>query len=61
MPLFFGFSENSRGLGVADMADSIKNNTPHRASMELITQVLDVMHGFHISSDQGKLYKTGLK
>jgi predicted dehydrogenase len=48
------FAENSRGLGVADMAMSISENTPHRASGELASHVLEIMHAFGQSSDSGK-------
>lgn len=52
VPLTHGFIENSRGLGVADMAEAIRTNRPHRASGELAYHVLDIMHAFHDSSDQ---------
>ncbi|MDA1258736.1 MAG: Gfo/Idh/MocA family oxidoreductase [Chloroflexi bacterium] len=47
------FSENSRGLGVADMADGIANNRPHSASGALASHVLEVMHAFERSSVSG--------
>jgi predicted dehydrogenase len=52
--LTHAFTENSRGLGVADMAQAIRTNRPHRASGELARHVLEVMHGFLASSDQGR-------
>lgn len=36
--------QNSRGLGVADMARGILTGRPHRASGDLAYHVLDVMH-----------------
>jgi len=57
MPLTHGHSENSRGLGVADLADAVVGNRPHRASGELTGHVLEIMHGIHISADSGKRYK----
>ena len=48
------FSENSRGLGVADMASSIAANEPHRASGALASHVLEILHAFGLSSDSGK-------
>ena len=39
--------ENSRGVGVADMAYAIRDSRPHRASGELAYHVLDLMHAFH--------------
>jgi len=56
MPLSHSYSENSRGLGVADMAYSILNGRKNRASGELAYHVLDVMHGFHDASREGKHY-----
>jgi predicted dehydrogenase len=57
LPLTHGFSENSRGIGVADMAYGILNDRPHRASGELANHVLEAMHGFHIASDSGTHYQ----
>jgi predicted dehydrogenase len=50
MPFTHGYSDNSRGLGVADMACAIRSGRPHRASGDLAYHVLDVMHCFHESS-----------
>jgi predicted dehydrogenase len=54
IPLSFCYSENSRGLGVADMASALAKGRPHRANGELAYHVLDVMHAFHDSSSSGK-------
>ncbi len=54
VPLTHIYHENSRGLGVADMAAAIQNNRPHRASGELAHHVLDVMQAFHDAAEQGK-------
>ena len=54
MPLSHSFAENSRGLGVLDMAVAIKENRPHRASGELAYHVLDIMHAIHDASRDGK-------
>lgn len=54
MPLTHGFAENSRGLGVLDMAHAIAENRPHRASGDLAFHVLDAMHAFEDSSRQGR-------
>ena len=45
-----GFSENSRGLGVADMAYAIRAGRPHRASEGLASHVLDITLGIFESS-----------
>ena len=56
VPLTHGSSENSRGIGVADMAYAIREGRPHRASGELTFHVLDAMHGFLDASQSGKHY-----
>ena len=50
------YTENSRGIGVAEMAYAIAAGRPHRASGDLAFHVLDAMHGFHDASAQGKHY-----
>ncbi len=57
MPLAHGFAENSRGLGIADMACAIVKGTPHRANGALAYQVLDIMHGIHDASISGQHYE----
>lgn len=54
MPLTHGYSENARGLGLADMAYALRAGRPHRASGELAYHVLDVMQAFHDASAQGR-------
>ncbi len=56
VPLTHGFTENSRGLGVMDMAHAILHGGAHRANGELAYHVLEIMHGFHIASDEGRHY-----
>ncbi|HXG24635.1 MAG TPA: Gfo/Idh/MocA family oxidoreductase [Chthonomonadales bacterium] len=56
IPLTHGFAEQSRGLGVADMAAAIESGRPHRASGDLIYHVLDLMEGFHDASQMGRHY-----
>lgn len=51
MPVTYGFAENSRGIGVADMAYGILHNRPHRASGKLARHALDVMLGILESSE----------
>jgi len=53
IPLAFDYPENSRGLGVADLAHALRTGRPHRACGELAQHVLDVMHAIHESSDTG--------
>jgi predicted dehydrogenase len=54
VPLAYGYSENSRGIGAADMAHAIRSDRPHRASGQLALQVLETMHAIHESSRYGK-------
>jgi len=54
IPLVEGCAENSRGLGVSDMARALREGSPQRASGELAYHVLDVMHATLESSDLGR-------
>lgn len=54
IPIEHGYTENSRGLGVADMAYGIHNGRAHRASGQLAYHVLDLMHAFLDSSREGR-------
>ncbi len=54
LPLTHGYSENSRGLGLADMAAAIRSGRPHRASGELAYHVLDCMQAFLDASDENR-------
>lgn len=51
------YGGNDRGVGLLDMAKAIQENRPHRASGELALQVLEIMHGFHIASAEGRHYE----
>jgi predicted dehydrogenase len=44
VPLLPLRAENSRSLGVADMAYALRSGRPHRASGQMAYHVLDVMH-----------------
>ncbi|MDR3248802.1 MAG: Gfo/Idh/MocA family oxidoreductase [Treponema sp.] len=57
IPLLRDFPENSRGMGITDMAEAIVEGRPHRASGEMAYHVLDVMHGVHDASATGKYYE----
>jgi predicted dehydrogenase len=56
VPLLKDYPENSRGLGITDMAEAVAEGRPHRANGEMAYHVLDVMHGFHDSSASGTYY-----
>lgn len=56
IPLTHPYTDNSRGLGVLDMAYAIRGGRACRASGELAYHVLEAMHAFHDASDEGKHY-----
>ena len=59
VPLTHGYTENSRSIGVADMANAIWSGRPHRASGELAFHVLDAMEAAAESSAKGKAIMLG--
>jgi predicted dehydrogenase len=50
IPYSHGFAENSRGIGIADMAYAIQSGRPQRASGELARHVIDITLGIFESS-----------
>ena len=46
------YTENARGIGMADMILAMQQNRDHRCNERLAYHVLDTMHAFHDSSDQ---------
>ena len=50
VPYTHGFSENSRGIGVADMAHAMRSGRPHRANGELARHVLEITLGIFEAS-----------
>ncbi len=46
IPLTFGYAENSRGLGLADMAAALVSGRMHRANADMTYHVLEIMEGF---------------
>ncbi len=54
LPLRYGNTVNSRGLGVWDLATAMQAGTPHRASGELGYHTLDVMASVLESAEQGQ-------
>lgn len=57
IPLCFGYGDNSRALGLADMARAIESNRPSRADMQQTLHVLEAMEGFETSARTGKWVK----
>ena len=58
IPVTLPYSENSRGIGVSDMADAISSGRKNKASGRIALHVLELMHGFHIAAGSGKNYET---
>jgi predicted dehydrogenase len=54
VPITRAYNENSRGLGVSDMAAALISGRAHRANGDLAYHVLDIMHAVHDSSRTGK-------
>lgn len=53
-PILHGHTENSRGIGVADMAQALREGRPHRANGDMAYHVLDIMHAIHEASAEGR-------
>lgn len=56
MPLTHTYTENSRGIAVADMAMALRTGRPVRAGAELAYHALEIMLGFEQSSRTGMHY-----
>lgn len=52
VPITRPFADNSRGLGVADMARALREGGTPRADGSLTYHVLDIMHAVHDAADQ---------
>ena len=57
VPLAFGYRDNSRGLGLADMASAIATGRKARAGIDLYFHVLEVMAGIIRSATDKKEIK----
>jgi predicted dehydrogenase len=56
VPLIEHYADNSRGLGLVEMALSIEKKHPHRASEKLAFHVLDIMQGILEASASEQYY-----
>jgi predicted dehydrogenase len=54
VPLPSRFTNNWRGVGVAELAAAARAGRPHRASGDLAYHVLEAMHGIHIAAETGQ-------
>lgn len=57
VPLLYDYNQNSRGVGIADMAYAIQNKRKHRANGQMAYHVLEAMYGFVKSAEEGKYYE----
>ncbi len=57
LPLMFPYTENSRALGLADMAKAIETDRPHRANSAQQLHALEIMSGIYASSENEKFVK----
>ncbi len=57
IPLMYGYPENSRALGLADMAKALRENRPARADVQQTFHVLEAMESFEISAREGRWVK----
>ncbi len=49
-----GYNQDSRGVGVADLAVAIRHGRSHRASGEMGAHVVDILNAIHESADEGR-------
>ena len=54
MPLLYDYKENSRGLGVADMAKALREEREFRADVQQTLHVLEILTTFEKSSQEGR-------
>ena len=57
LPLTHPYTENSRGLGVADLAHAMRSGRPPRAGGDLAFHVLDAMQGVLEAAEAGRRLK----
>jgi len=53
LPLCYGYKENSRALGLADMVRALQTGRKPRADMEQLLHVLEAMESFETSEQTG--------
>jgi predicted dehydrogenase len=57
--LTHGYTQNSRGIGLADMAHAMRSGRLHRANGAMAYHVLDIMQAFYESSDSDRYIELG--
>lgn len=56
LPPTHGFADNSRGLGVADMAWAIRHGRPHRAAAGMAVHAVELLRGIEQSAKDRRYY-----
>ena len=56
LPVTHKYNDNSRGLGLSDMAYAIKDGRPHRANDEMAYHVLEIGYALLESAENGQYY-----
>jgi hypothetical protein len=57
MPRIFNYTENSRGLGLADMAKALQTGRNFRANYKQQLHVVEIMSAFYTSSEKNEFIK----
>jgi len=57
IPPNHGYSENCRGIGVAEMAWAMKKGRPNRANKDMALNALETLHGIAVSSQTKAHYE----
>lgn len=57
LPLIYPYTQNSRGLGLADMAKALNSGRRHRANESQQFHVVEIMSAFYTSNNSGKNIK----
>lgn len=53
IPNCYGYGENSRGLGVAEMAWAMRKDRPHRANIDMACHAVEILNGIVKSTETG--------
>ena len=61
IPLMYEYKENSRGLGLADMAKALQSGRNARADGQQVFHVLDILTGFERSARENKWIEMSTK
>ena len=57
IPMMYGYPENSRGLGLADMAKALRTGREARCDVQQTYHVLEIIEGFETSAKTGQWTK----